>query len=132
MHVRDRAQFAIVTLVSLLWVAGSVICPVPLLAGEAAAGHDGRSHGVELPGAMHHQAGTCCEIPGQLNIATVQSVDQQLRDQFWSGDQLPLINLAASLSIIRVNLSQLLVRGTGPPRMAGPRYTKNWPQAPPV
>ena len=131
MHARDDARRVIVVLVSLLWVTGSVICPAPLLTDEAAEGHGG-SHGVEMPGEEHHHGGTTCEVLGDLNAATAQSADKQSRDQFWPGHYLPVADFAAAPSAIRADLSRLRSPGTGPPRIAWPRFTKSWPQAPPV
>jgi len=131
MHAREEARRVIVVLLSLLWVSGSIICPVPLLAGGAAEGHGG-SHGVEMPGEENQHAGTSCENPGRNNVATAQSVDEQLRDQFWPGDHLLLVDFATLPSAIRFDLSLPRSPGTGPPRTASPRFTQSWPHAPPV
>ena len=131
MHARDDARRVIVGLVSLLWVTGSMICPAPLLADEAAEGHGG-SHGVEMPGEEHHHGGTSCEFPGHLNIATAKSVDEQSRDQFWPEDYPLLADFATLLAATRYDLSPLSSPGTGPPRVTSPRFTQSWPHAPPV
>ena len=127
-HAREATRRALVALVSLLLVTGSMVCPAPVLAGESHAG----LHSLAIPADVHSQDVTNCDDLGDPSVATTYRADEQLRDQFWSGEHVPLADWAIQQSAIKTALFSLRLRAAGPPQKSWPRFTQSWPHAPPV
>lgn len=126
---------------TFVWIAGSLICPLPTLADDAVAnvaqaaatatgGHE--SHGRFGDSREHDHTDLCCDILVQLTApagspGAAQNIPPMQVDAALPADGLEPVDFN-----VAVRMTGLESHGPDPPLRSWPRFANVWSQAPPA
>ena len=136
-HATGVRRRAVAFLVSLTWIASSLICPVPALAHEAdhpsaPASHGHEHHHTHGDSHSNNQSDLCCDILGQLYVAADSLNKPLYLPSAPDHAPLPIEGFVLVAAAATGEAASLLLHGPEPPRRSWPQFTKVWSQAPPA